>query len=342
MNMANHETNRKLLVVTPVFISFAFLFIIPSNLGTTNHVYGQPDQMNSNVTNSINIQNIPVKKVHVGDIDIAYKTFGKGDPILLVSPAQADMNAWEPSILRDLSTNHTVIVFDNRGVGNTTTGNRPFSIQQFANDTAGFLDALKIRNADVFGYSQGSLVSQQLTVTHPEKVNRLILVAASCGGKESIPPSPQLLKMVTDIVNRIANGTPITPQEVKALMYQGLGSGWIKLHPNYLETIPIPEAKDLFPSITPNNNLQQLNVYRNWVATNWSGICDELTKISIPTLIITGTDDTNVPTPNSLIIAGKIPGAWLIQIKDAGHQLMSQYPAEINRVLQTFLSSTTG
>jgi pimeloyl-ACP methyl ester carboxylesterase len=187
----------------PLFIAFALLFIVPSTsilisnnryFGTTNLSYGQPDQINSNVTNSLNIQNIPVKKVHVGDIDIAYKMFGKGDPILLVSPAQADMNAWEPSILRDLSTNHTVIVFDNRGVGNTTTGNRPFSIQQFANDTAGFLDALKIQSADIFGYSQGSLVAQQLTITHPEKVNRLILVAASCGGKESVPPSPQLLR----------------------------------------------------------------------------------------------------------------------------------------------------
>jgi len=38
------------------------------------------DQTNSNVTNSLIIHNIPVKKVHVGDIDIAYKTFGKGDP----------------------------------------------------------------------------------------------------------------------------------------------------------------------------------------------------------------------------------------------------------------------
>jgi hypothetical protein len=66
-----------------VFIAFAFLLIIPSTailisnnsyFGTTNLMYGNPDQMNSNVTNSPNIQNIPVKKVHVGDIDIAYKT----------------------------------------------------------------------------------------------------------------------------------------------------------------------------------------------------------------------------------------------------------------------------
>jgi hypothetical protein len=106
---------------TTVFIAFAFLFIIPSTailisnnsyFGTTNHVYGQPDHMSSNVTNSLNIQNIPLKKVHVGDIDIAYKTVGKGDPILLVSPAQADMNAWEPSTLRNLSSNHSVVVFD--------------------------------------------------------------------------------------------------------------------------------------------------------------------------------------------------------------------------------------
>ena len=60
------------------------------------------------------------------------------------------------SLLSDLSSNHTVIVFDNRGVGNTTTGNKPFSILQFANDTAGLLDALKIQKADVLGYSLGS------------------------------------------------------------------------------------------------------------------------------------------------------------------------------------------
>ncbi len=69
--------------------------------------------------------------------------------------------------------------------------------------------------------------------------------------------------------------------------------------------------------------------------------CDELTKISIPTLVITGTDDNNyMPHGNSLIFAGKIPGAWLIQIKDAGHAVMGQYPDKINRVLQTFLSTT--
>jgi pimeloyl-ACP methyl ester carboxylesterase len=76
------------------------------------------------------------------------------------------------------------------------------------------------------------------------------------------------------------------------------------------------------------------------MATNWTGVCEELTKISNPTLVITGTDDVIVPTANSLIIAGKIPGAWLVQIKDAGHVPL-QYPDKLDKVLQVFLSTTT-
>ena len=116
--MPNPESVTKLRLVMSLFIAFAFLLIIPSTtilssnnsyFGTTNIVYGQSDQINSNVTNSLNIQNIPVKKVHVGDIDIAYKMFGKGDPILLLGGSGSDMNAWQPpSILGNLSSNHTV------------------------------------------------------------------------------------------------------------------------------------------------------------------------------------------------------------------------------------------
>ena len=137
--------------------------------------------MNSNATNFVNIQNIPIKKIHVGDIDIAYKMFGKGEPILLISGSARVMDHWSSSVLQDLSSNHTVIIFDNRGVGNTTFGTKPFSIQQFTNDTVGLLDALKIQKADVLGFSMGSFVAQGLTLMHPEKVNRLILYAASCG-----------------------------------------------------------------------------------------------------------------------------------------------------------------
>ena len=204
----------------PMLIVIAFLVIlIPSGaiLTTTNNyfsiinfAYGQTNQTNSNNANSLNVQNIPVKKAHVGDIDIAYKTFGKGEPFLLIGGLGSKMDSWEPSILKNLSTNHTVIVFDNRGVGNTTTGTKLFSVQQFVNDTNGLLDALKIQKADVLGHSMGSFVAQQLAVTHPEKVNRLLLVAASCGGKESIPPSPQAVQLGSEMIKNATNNVPIS------------------------------------------------------------------------------------------------------------------------------------
>jgi pimeloyl-ACP methyl ester carboxylesterase len=195
--------------------------------------------MNSNATNFVNIQNIPIKKIHVGDIDIAYKMFGKGEPILLISGSARVMDHWSSSVLQDLSSNHTVIIFDNRGVGNTTFGTKPFSIQQFTNDTVGLLDALKIQKADVLGFSMGSFVAQGLTLMHPEKVNRLILYAASCGGQEGIPQSPQVVKVWSDFF--INNRT----QDPLPLLSTFFSPEWIRQHPDFLKTIPNTTEKFL-------------------------------------------------------------------------------------------------
>jgi len=89
------------------------------------------------------------------------------------------MGVWPTHFLKVLASNHTVIIFDNRGVGNTTAGKKPFSIGQFTNDTVGLLDALKIQSTDVLGFSMASFIAQQLTLTHPDRVNRLVLYGAS-------------------------------------------------------------------------------------------------------------------------------------------------------------------
>jgi pimeloyl-ACP methyl ester carboxylesterase len=74
---------------------------------------------------------------------------------------------------------------------------------------------------------------------------------------------------------------------------------------------------------------------------NWNGVCDELEKLVTPTLVIIGTDDNRYqPYVNSLKIVEKIVGAWLIQIKNASHAIMDQYPEEIGTIMNTFLSST--
>ena len=213
-------------------------------------------------------------------------------------------------------------------------------MQQLANDTAGLMDALKIQKANVFGYSFGSSVAQQLTVMHPEKVNRLIIVAGSCGGKDQIPKPPEFIKLQSEIVNKSLNNIPVSKEEMKGLLSASLGSGWIRLHPESLKNIPdFQQAK---PGLSPDALNNQKNVGFAWEATNWNGACDELAKIAKPTLVITGTDDNlYMPHANALVIAGKIPGAWLVQIKDAGHAVMDQYPDKIGKILQTFLSTTT-
>lgn len=62
-------------------------------------MYVQPDQINSNITNSVNIQHMPVEKINAGDTDIAYKIFGKGNPILLINDVSTIMDDRNPSIL---------------------------------------------------------------------------------------------------------------------------------------------------------------------------------------------------------------------------------------------------
>ena len=57
-----------------------------------------------------------------------------------------------------------------------------------------------------------------------------------------------------------------------------------------------------------------------------TGVCNQLEKITIPTLIVVGTKDILTPKANSLIMTEKIPDAWLAQIKDGGHGVMYQYP----------------
>jgi pimeloyl-ACP methyl ester carboxylesterase len=108
---------------------------------------------------------------------------------------------------------------------------------------------------------------------------------------------------------------------------------WIRSHPN----VTFPKSTEIVAS---NVLRQQFNLNEEWFATNWSGVCSQLAKISIPTLVIAGTEDVAVPIANSLILAQKIPDAWLVLIKGGRHGLC-QYPDIFDEVVLTFLSTTS-
>jgi pimeloyl-ACP methyl ester carboxylesterase len=266
------------------------------------------------------MDNTTSQKIRVGDIDIAYKMFGKGDPILLIPGFSMTKEMWGP-ILDDLGENHTVIVFDNRGIGETTAGNKSFSMEQFVNDTAGLIEALDIEKPiDILGLSLGGMISQELALSYPEKIKHIIVIGSSCGGEESLPPQ-------------------LTPKDLQS-MQTGTANTTLFLHALFPDKW-IRENSDQINRTFALPQVSQENLLRYGEALGkWIGSCNNISNIDKPILVMTGTEDITSPPINSLKIAEKIPGAWLIQIHGGGHGVMQQYPETVDDIIETFLSIT--
>src|SRR5829696_999207 len=270
--------------------------------------------------------------VQVGDINIAYKRFGQGKPILFISGTSQTKDAWEPTLLLELAaTNHTVIVFDNRGIGETTVGTKPFSIEQFANDTAGLLDALQIEKADVFGASLGTFIAQELTLNYPQKVDRLILHAGYCGGNEAIYASGQALETIMTLNSPQILQNMTAEQQAMILAQIMFPPQWLEEHPEILNSvIQLAPVRSATPEIIQQQGL---------ASGTWKGSCDRLANITQPTLLIVGDQDLLIPAANSVMMAQRIPNSWLVIIQGTGHGMMLQVPNEFSAIVQTFLQT---
>lgn len=108
---------------------------------------------------------------------------------------------------------------------------------------------------------------------------------------------------------------------------------WSNANPNYQNYIPLSED-----SVPPEIIQRQENAIIDWFTT---GTCNALSNVTQPTLVIVGTDDIWTPAANSLMIAEKVPAAWLIQIRDSGHGLMYQFPDKFTKVVSTFLQAVS-
>jgi len=262
------------------------------------------------------------RMVAVGDIEVAYQIFGEGDPLLLIMGYSGTMDLWAPEMLKELASKYQIIIFDNRGMGKTTASDKEFTIELFADDTRGLLDALGIERAHVLGWSLGTYIAQELSLRYPDRVEKLILYAGDCGGKEAIYPGPEIMDALGD--------TSASPRERgERLLATLFPEKWLKEH---------PDPRTYFPELTetssPGNIERQ---YQAW--QNWKGTYSRLAKITQPTLLITGADDVNTPWQNSLIMVDLIPGAWLVQLKGGGHGVMYQYPKKFSRIVLAFLAS---
>jgi pimeloyl-ACP methyl ester carboxylesterase len=263
-----------------------------------------------------------VKMVAVGDIDVAYQTLGQGEPLLLIMGYSGTMDLWAPEVLKELASKYQVIIFDNRGMGKTTASDKEFTIKLFANDTRGLLDALGIERAHVLGWSLGTYIAQELTLRYPDRVEKLILYAGDCGGKEAIYPGPEIMEALGDT-------SASSRERGERLLATLFPEKWLKEH---------PDPRTYFPEVTETSSPENIKrQYQAW--QKWKGTYSRLAKITQPTLLITGAEDVNTPWQNSLMLIDLIPGAWLVQLKGGGHGVMYQYPKKFSRIVLTFLAS---
>lgn len=262
--------------------------------------------------------------VRIGDIEMAYQVHGKGPALVMIMGFRGTMDLWDPNVIKALSTHFKVIVFDNRGMGGTTAGNREFTIEQFADDTAGLLDALGVDRAHVLGWSMGTEVALELTLRHPDKIDKLVLCAGDCS-MQAFPPAPDVLEKLYD-----TSGSPGEQGErLLALMFP---QDWLKEHRVYI--------KEVFSRSMASSSPE--NIRRQAAAMDtWKGCADRLPQIKTATLLVTGTEDVLTPPQNSYMLAEKLPNARLVTLENAGHGVIYQYPERFAQIVIGFLEGTS-
>ncbi|MBU1671780.1 MAG: alpha/beta hydrolase [Actinobacteria bacterium] len=262
----------------------------------------------------------PLQKVQVGDIEMACKSFGEGRPLFMIPAFAMTMDVWDPVFLEELSTEYRVIIFDNRGMGETTSGTREWTIDQFADDTAGLIEALGYRSAFVLGWSVGGDIALSLVVNHPERVIKLISYAGDCGGTQKVE-APEYKEVLAEV------------QDVDAPLKRVLGSlfppEWMEEHPDYWKDFPFPRERSSLKSIGRQDLAYE----------TWEGVYNRLTEIEKPVLVVGGTEDVSTPPENLDILGSRIPGCWVVRYWGAGHGLQYQYPTDFAGQIVDFIDA---
>lgn len=272
-----------------------------------------------------------IKYAEVNGVKLAYYTRGSGKPLLMINGFLSSMSLWDPALLEDLEKNHTLILFDNRGVGlSSDTVENNTTIPQMADDAAGLIDALKLDQPDVLAWSMGARIGQQLAIRHPDVMNKLVLASADPGGTHDVPATA----------------------EVEAALNDPNVDKWKKLYLTYPDndagraaakaTMARIEAAVKDGSIPDDFAVSKETTIRQDRArtTLWAGNdenYDALKTITTPVLVTAGKDDIIDPPKNAEIIAGQIPFAWTAYF-EGGHAFLFQSHARFSAAVDMFLA----
>lgn len=136
----------------------------------------------------------PVKYAQVNGVSLGYREFGSGEPLLMVEGFGATIDTWNQTFIGILASKYHVYTYDHRGMGYSGDNNATPTIPLYAEDAAELMTALGYDSMHVYGVSMGSTVSQQLVISHPERVRKLVLDSVTYSIR--IPETKKLLHLI--------------------------------------------------------------------------------------------------------------------------------------------------
>ena len=242
-------------------------------------------------------------------------------PLVLLHGIGSNARSWTEQ-LAGLGELRRVVAWDAPGYGDSTAVAPPRpAAADYANRLARFLDGLGLDRIVLLGHSLGALVAGSFTAARPHRVERLILASPALGHRtDPAAPLPPPAQARLD--------------DLAALGPAGFAA---KRAPRLLSTLATPaeiaRARETMAEIHPNG-------YRQAVAMLAQGdLRADAGAIAVPTLVLSGAEDSVTPPPGGRALAAAMPNARYREIEGAGHLSYLERPAAFNAAVREFLSA---
>jgi len=257
----------------------------------------------------------------VRDITVYYETHGQGPRLLYISGTGGDLrNAPRPYEL-PLVEHFEMLCYDQRGLGQTSKPDEPYSMAGYADDAAALIEAMSWGPCHVIGVSFGGMVAQELALRHPGLIRRLVLCCTSSGGDGGASyPLHELESMTPEQRVRHRMGISDTRQ----------GPEWQAANPTEFEDLVraavATEEKKLADA--PG----RIGAHRQLEARAAHDTYERLPSLAMPVLVCGGRYDLQAAPENVEALHRRIPGSRL-SFFEGGHGFIRQDPAAVETII---------
>ncbi|WP_045731560.1 alpha/beta fold hydrolase [Pseudarthrobacter chlorophenolicus] len=269
----------------------------------------------------------PTRSVTAGGVSYAYRELGPkgGIPVIFLVHLAATLDNWDPRIIDAIARNRHVITFDQPGVG-ASTGHVPDSIEAMADDAYTFIKALSFEKIDIFSFSLGGMIAQDLVVKHPRLVRKLVLTGTGPRGGKDID------KVIGTTYWDILRAA-LTRSDPKEFLFFNRNSNGKSAAKAFIKRLQ-ERTENRDKSISTRAFQTQLKAIQKYGRSAPS----DLSHLDQPTLIANGDNDRMVPSGLSEDLHRRIQGSELIIYPDAGHGGIFQNHATFAPAVVDFLT----